>query len=92
LYKKIEMNIQAEKLEIMKMILETENPGILASIKKIFKKNATVDFWETLSQEQKQDIRQGINEVEMGEIIDYENFMIKHRNRDFFYNSITNPS
>lgn len=28
------MNIQAEKLEIMKMLLETDNPGILISIKK----------------------------------------------------------
>jgi len=29
------MNIQAEKIELMKMILETDNPSILNSIKRI---------------------------------------------------------
>ncbi len=28
------MNIQAEKIELVKMILETDNPSILSSIKK----------------------------------------------------------
>ncbi len=32
------MNIQAEKLAIMKLILETENTSVLESIKNIFKK------------------------------------------------------
>jgi hypothetical protein len=72
------MNIQAEKLEIMKMILETDNPGILESIKNLFKKTATVDFWETLPQVQKDDILQGINDIENGDVVDYDDFMKKH--------------
>lgn len=73
------MNIQTEKLEIMKMILETENPGILESIKKIFKKEVHSDFWESLSENQKNEIKEGIIEADNGEIIDYEDFMKKHR-------------
>lgn len=73
------MDIQAEKLEIMKMILETDNPSILESIKSFFKVASTGDFWETLSQTQKNDILQGINEIENGEVLDYEDFMKKHR-------------
>ena len=73
------MNIQAEKLEIMKMILDTDNPGILESIKSLFKKSATLDFWETLPQEQRDDILQGIKEIENGEVVDYADFMKKHR-------------
>lgn len=73
------MNILAEKIEIVKMILETDNPSILNSIKKIFKKAAHKDFWDSLSQEQKDDILAGINEIEKGEIVDYEDFMKKHR-------------
>jgi predicted metal-dependent RNase len=73
------MNIQAEKIEIMKLILETDNPSILESIKGLFNRNKTVDFWETLSQDQKDDIVQGINEIENGEVVDYDNFMKKHR-------------
>ena len=73
------MNIQAEKLEVMKLILETDNPGILESIKKLFRKETSVDFWETISSEQKEDILQGINEIERGEVVDYESIMKKHR-------------
>jgi len=73
------MNIQAIKLEIMKLILETDNPMILESIRKMFKKESTPDFWETLSAEQKDDILQGVKEIENGEIVDYEEFMKKHR-------------
>ena len=73
------MNIQAEKLEIMKLILETNNPIILESIKGLFNRKKTVDFWETLPQDQKVDIMQGIKEIENGDIVDYENFMKKHR-------------
>ena len=73
------MNILAEKIEIMKLILETENPGILESVRNIFNKSAVVDFWETLPKEQQDDILQGIKEVENGEVVDYEEFMSKHR-------------
>jgi hypothetical protein len=73
------MNIQAEKLEIMRMILETDNPSILDSIKKIFKKQASGDFRDTFSQTQKDDILQGIQEIENGDVVDYEDFIKKHR-------------
>ncbi len=73
------MNIQAEKIEIMKLILETENPGILESIRNIFNKSQVVDFWETLPKEQQDDILQGIKEVENREVVDYDEFMSKHR-------------
>lgn len=73
------MNIQTEKLEILKLILETENPSILESIKNMFKKESKKDFWETLPQYQKDDILQGIQEIENGDIVDYEDFMKKHR-------------
>lgn len=73
------MNIQAEKLEIMKMILETENPVILESIKNIFMKEPPADFWQSLTEAEKQEIREGIKEAENGEVIDYEVFMQKYR-------------
>ena len=73
------MNIQTEKLEILKMILETDNPSILESIKRIFVKSATPDFWGNLSVEQKNEISAGIKEIENGDIVDYDELMIKHR-------------
>ena len=73
------MNIQAEKLEILKMILETNNPSILESIKKLFTKDTSKDFWDTLQQEQKEDILLGIKDIDNGDTIDYEEFMKNHR-------------
>lgn len=73
------MNIQAEKLEIMKLILETNNPGVLESIKDLFSKSESKDFWDTLSHDQKTEILESINEIEKGEVVDYEEFMKNHR-------------
>ena len=73
------MNIQAKKLEILRMVMETDNPKILDSIKNIFKKQVDKDFWNTISKSQKEDILSGIQEVDNGNLIDYEEFMSKHR-------------
>jgi len=73
------MSIQTEKLEIMKLVLETDNQGILEIIKGLFKKNVSTDFWETLSEEQKEDILLGIKEIENGEVVDYLDFMKDYR-------------
>lgn len=73
------MNIQAEKLKIMKQVLETDNPRILSSIQKIFERELEDDFWNYLSQSQKEEIKTGLREIENGEIVDYEDFMKKYR-------------
>lgn len=73
------MNIQAQKLELVKMILETDNPSILKSVKKLFRKNSESDFWNTLSQIQKDDILAGLRDIESGDLVDYEAFISKHR-------------
>lgn len=73
------MNIQAEKIELVKMILETDNPNILSSIKRMLKRESKKDFWDTLPQSQKEDILKGIEEIDNGEIVDYEDFIKKHK-------------
>lgn len=73
------MDIQAEKIQLAKLLLETENPNIIESIKKIFKKNKAIDFWDELSPEQKDEIEKASTEIENGEVTDYDSFMQKHR-------------
>ena len=73
------MNIHLEKIELTKLLLNTENPSIIQSIKDIFKKTKTSDFWDTLSFEQQKEIKDASLEIENGKTIDYENFMSKHR-------------
>ena len=74
------MNIQAEKIKLTKLLLSTDNPPIINSIKEIFKNaNAPEDFWGSLSPEQKEEINKASLEIENGETTDYEKFMSKHR-------------
>ena len=73
------MNIQTEKLELMRLILETNNPKIIESIKKIFKKEDTKDFWFDLSSQDRDAILAGIEDDENGDVIDYNDFISKHK-------------
>jgi len=73
------MNIQTEKLELMKLLLNTENPKIIQSIKQIFRKERTSDFWDELSSEQQLEIKQGSSEIEKGNSSDYDSFMSIYR-------------
>jgi len=73
------MNIRAEKIALAKMLLETENPQIIASIRKIFSKEKTYDFWNDLSTEQKEEIKKASLEIDNDEVIDYDLFMQNYR-------------
>ncbi|MEO8239718.1 MAG: hypothetical protein ABI793_02095 [Flavobacterium sp.] len=72
------MNIQLEKLELIKMLTEIENPAIIKSIKKILTKEKK-DWWDDLTDEQKEEIEEGERQIERGEFILYEDMMKKHR-------------
>ena len=61
------------------MLLDTENPRVIESIKKILKRAKTTDFWDDLSIEQRKEIEKASLEIENGEVTDYDSFMQKHR-------------
>jgi len=73
------MNIQAEKLELMKLLLNTENPKVIQAIKRVFQKEKPADFWNELTAEQQQEINEATAEINRGETTDFETFMAKHR-------------
>jgi len=72
------MKLQAEKIELVKLLLNTNNPRIIQSIRQIFKKESA-DFLDDLNSEQIAEIKKASLEIKEGEIIDYETFMAKHR-------------
>jgi hypothetical protein len=65
------MDIQTEKLEIIQMLLETDNPEVLESIKEQLKKDSEPNFWETLPPDQEED-------VFMDETDDFDDFIKKY--------------
>jgi hypothetical protein len=65
------MDLKAEKIELVKMILDTEDKSLITKIKNLFK-TPDVDFWETLPEHVKAGIRQGQEELRNGKFISYE--------------------
>ena len=72
------MDIQLEKLELIKMLAETEDPAIIKSIQKFFTKNKK-DWWDDLTEAQKEDIEEGERQIERGEFVVYEDMMKRLR-------------
>jgi hypothetical protein len=71
------MNIQLEKLELIKMLLETNDESVINSIKTIFK-SENKEWGEELSEEQRFEIEEAEKEIEKGEYVNFEEFIQKH--------------
>mgnify|MGYP003437953485 CR=1 FL=1 len=72
------MDIQFEKSELMKKLEETNDISIIEAIKNVFKSEKK-DFWDELTQEQKDEIEEGERQIERGEFVLYEDLMKKYR-------------
>jgi predicted transcriptional regulator len=71
------MDIQFEKSELMKKLAETNDISIIEAIRNIFKSEKK-DFWDELTQEQKNEIEEGERQIERGEFVDFEEFIQKY--------------
>ena len=65
------MDIRLEKLELMKMLMETENPSVLQAIRKIFQKEEK-DWWDDLPNSAKDGINEGLEDIKNGRVHSYE--------------------
>ncbi|WP_026978850.1 hypothetical protein [Flavobacterium tegetincola] len=65
------MDIQLEKIELIKLLAETENPSIINDIKKVFQKEKK-DFYYELSDEEKQGINEGLEDIKNGRVVSYD--------------------
>ena len=71
------MDIQLEKLELMKLLKETENPSVINAIKKIFQKEEK-DWWDDLTNEQQDILNESMEEYERGKISSFDDFINPH--------------
>lgn len=65
------MDLQAEKIELVKLILDTEDRGLIKKIMALFKSKEE-DFWETLPEHFKNGVRKSQEELKNGQFISYE--------------------
>jgi hypothetical protein len=73
------MNILAQKISLAKLILETDNPTILESVKSVFVKAKHADIWNELTYEQKAEIEKGLSDIVSDDTVEYQSLMKKHR-------------
>lgn len=73
------MNIQEEKISLAQLLMETNDPELIRSIREILSKKKPTDFWDELSPEEKAEIEAADEEIAREETTSYEKFIKKHR-------------
>jgi hypothetical protein len=64
------MDIQAEKIELAKLILSTDDKGLISQIRSLFK-NKEENWWEEFPPSVKLGINESIIQADRGEFISY---------------------
>jgi hypothetical protein len=64
------MDLQAEKIELAKMLLDTEDEGLIQQIRSLFK-SKTKDFWEDLPSHVKQGVQKSRQQAKDGQLIPF---------------------
>ena len=64
------MDLNSEKLELIKRILETNDIVLLEKIKIIFEEKEN-EVWEELTPEQQEEINIGIQNENRGDVVDF---------------------
>ncbi len=68
------MNIEATKLELMHLLLQTQKESLLAKLKTVFEEEQ-VDWWSEMSKEEQEEIRTGLSQADKGDYIANESVM-----------------
>lgn len=69
------MNIvEAEKIELLKLILETDDEAIIQKLKVVFEKPEP-DFWDELPDSVKESINRGLEDVSAGRVENHDKVM-----------------
>lgn len=72
------MNIQAKKIELVRLILNTEKPAILEKIAKIFQQEET-DWREGLPKEVIESVEKGLQQSKTNKTVSHEEVMEKYQ-------------
>ncbi|MCU4163439.1 hypothetical protein [Carboxylicivirga caseinilyticus] len=75
------MNLQAKKLELVQMILNTDQPKLLEKVSRLLKHHKETDWWDELPLSVQQAIEAGIEEADRGEVTLHEDVMKEARQK-----------
>ncbi|HZY35222.1 MAG TPA: hypothetical protein VFE53_01160 [Mucilaginibacter sp.] len=71
------MNLQTEKIELAKRLLETEDESVLLQIKEVFESHDK-DFWRELPEHIKAGIERGRKQAAEGKLTPHDEVMKKY--------------
>jgi len=66
------MNLQAKKLELVQLIINTKKPLTLKRVEEVLKREKESDWWDEISQAERLSIEKGLAEADKGELIAHE--------------------
>ncbi|QHI36295.1 hypothetical protein IMCC3317_16550 [Kordia antarctica] len=62
------MNIEATKLELMHLLLQTQKESLLKKLKSVFEEEH-VDWWNEMSEKEQEEIKTGLTQADEGNYI-----------------------
>lgn len=68
------MNIEATKLELMHLLLQTQKKSVLTKLQKVFEEEGT-DWWDDMNKEEKEEIETGLAQADKGQFTSQEEVM-----------------
>ena len=68
------MNIETTKLELMHLLLQTQQKSLLVKLKKVFEEEQ-IDWFNEMSLEEQQELKKGIDQADNQEFISHEKVM-----------------
>lgn len=71
------MDIHAKKLDLIQWLIQLNDERLLKKIEAL--QTEDNDFWNALSEQQKQEIKKGIAELDAGQKHEYEHVISKFR-------------
>lgn len=75
------MDVKAIKLELVQKIIETTEESILERIKSILDMSSERDWWDFISEEEKQAIDEGLADLDSGNTISHEEVLKKAKEK-----------
>ena len=69
------MNLQAKKLELVQLIINTRKPLTLKKVEEVLKGEEESDWWDEISDAERQLIEKGLAEADEGKLISHAEVM-----------------
>lgn len=73
------MNIQSEKLDLIRWLIELNDENVIAKIRNI--RNEDADWWDNLSADEAHAIREGLEELDRNEGIPHDQVVAEARRK-----------